>query len=134
MIEITDGFTSITAGADSIAAPWPDAADSRSPCRRNPTGVRVTLEFGRAAALPPDQPVRVRYEFGEGGALREGIGIARPTYVEARWGRPVVYHYRLSHWIAPGALMPMAAVNVRQRTEEEKRPRHDSAQQSSFIE
>jgi hypothetical protein len=114
MIEITEGLTSITAGADSIAAPtWPDAGDSRATRRRAPTGVRVTLEFSRETALPIDQPVRVRYEFGEHGTLREAVGIAQSTHVEVRWGRANVYHYRLSHWIAPGALR-IAPSNVLQ--------------------
>jgi hypothetical protein len=114
MIEITDGFTSITAGSDAIAAPpWPDAADSRPQYKRAPTGARVTLEFSRDAPLPPGQPVRVRYEFGDGGALREVVGIAKPTHVEVRWGRALIFHYRLSHWIAPNALVPVAAGNVR---------------------
>src|SRR6187200_1966857 len=114
MIEITDGLTSITAGADSIAAPsWPHAGDARTQRRRAPTGVRVTLEFSRASALPIDQPVRVRYEFGERGMLREAVGIAKSTHVEVRSGRANVYHYRLSHWIAPAALS-IAASNVLQ--------------------
>ena len=117
MIEITNGFTSITAGADAIEPPpWPDAGESPTTCRRRaPTGARVTLEFSRAEALPPDQPVSVRYVFGGGGAVREVVGFAKPTHVEVQWGRAAVYHYRLSYWIAPAALMSMAAGNVRQR-------------------
>ena len=110
MIEIADGFTRITAGADASGAPpWPDSCDSQTPRRRAPTGVRVTLEFGSAAALSPDQPVKVRYEFGGDGRVREAVGIAKPTRVEVRWGRAVIYHYRVSHWIVPGALMSLAA-------------------------
>ena len=117
MIEITDGFTSITAGADTIEAPpWSDAAQPRTRRRRAPTGVRVTLNFSRDAELPRDQPVRVRYEFGDG-TLRETVGIAKPTHVDVHCGRLVNYHYRLSYWIAPGARSSVAADNVRQRTE-----------------
>jgi hypothetical protein len=131
MIDITDGFTSITAGADAIASsPRADAGEVQNQSMRSPTGVRVTLKFGRSAALPPDQPVRVQYEFGDEGRLREAVGIATPTFVEARWVHAVVYHYRLSHWIAPGALMATVPGNVRQRTEAVRRPRHDSAQSS----
>ena len=134
MIEITEGFTSITAGADSIAPPpWPDPGDSRPPGRRAPTGVRVTLEFSRAAALPPNQPVTVRYQFGDGGIWREVVGIAKATYVDVCWGRAVVYHYRLSHWIAAAELITPAASNVRYRTEVAKRLRHDSGQRSSVT-
>ena len=109
MIEITQGFTSITAGADRVA---------HTQAERAPTGARVTLEFSRDASLPPDQPVRVRYEFG--GILREAVGIATPTHQKARRGQTTVYHYRLSHWIAPEALMQAAAGNVRHRTDETK--------------
>jgi hypothetical protein len=127
MIEITEGFTSITAGADAVAALWPDMGGSQTHCRRAPTGVRVTLEFSRAAALPSDEPVRALYDFGDGGAPREVVGIANPTHVEVRWGRAVVYHYRLSHWIAPGELAPIAADYERQRTEAAKMPRQDAS-------
>jgi hypothetical protein len=128
MIEITNGFTSITAGADAIASPpWTDAGETRTPPPRVPTGVRVTLEFNREAALPPDQPVRVRYQFGSDGGMREAVGIAKSTFVEVRWVRAVVYHYRLSHWIPADALAAAAPGNVRKRTEAAKRARHDSA-------
>ena len=119
MLEITEGFTSITAGADCIAPPpGPDPGDSRQPGRRVPTGARITLEFSRAAALPPNQPVRVRYEFGDGGIVREVVGIAKATYVDMCWGRAVVYHYRLSYWIAAAELIVPAANTMRHPTEE----------------
>ena len=108
MIEITQGFTSITAGSDLVLPPCSPAGDARTQTRRAPTGARVTLEFSRDASLPLDQPVRVRYEFGDG-ILREAVGIARPTHLQERRGHADVYHYRLSHWIAAG--------NVRQRTD-----------------
>ncbi len=130
MIEITDRFTSITAGTDSIAAPmWPDAGSSRKQARRAPTGARVTLEFSLDQALPPDQPVRVRYEFGDDGIRREAVGIARMTHENERWGRAVVYHYRLSHWIPPDEIRKeMSAGNVRQRTEEMEKPRENAGE------
>jgi len=116
MIEITEVFTSITAGVDPVGEPpWRGKGDSREPSRHPPTGARVTLEFSRDEALPPGQPVRVRYQFGGDQTMRETVGIAVPTHTTVRWGRAVVFHYRLSHWIAPGALMmPIAADNVRQ--------------------
>ena len=116
MIEITESFTSITAGMDPVGEPpWRGRGDSREPRGHPPTGARVTLEFSRDEALPPGQPVRVRYQFGSDQTVRETVGIALPTHTTVRWGRAVVFHYRLSHWLAPGALMmPIAAGNVRQ--------------------
>ena len=116
MIDITDRFTSISAGVDPVGEPpWRGKGDSREQRERPPTGARVTLEFSRDEALPPGQPVRVRYRFGSEQIARETVGIAVPTHTTARWGRAVVFHYRLSHWIAPGALMmPIGAGNVRQ--------------------
>jgi hypothetical protein len=70
-----------------------------------PAGVRVTLEFNRSAALSPGQEVRWRYDSGDG-PLLECIGIPHPTHVVARRGHLVVYHYRLSHWIASTARLP----------------------------
>ncbi len=132
MIVITEGFTSISAGADSIAPPppLPGANGSQTHCRRAPTGARVTLEFSRAAALPPDAPIKLRYEFGDRGILREVVGIAKQTQVEVRWGCAAVYHYRLSHWIAPGELLSIATGNVRQRTEQGWERGHDSANEN----
>lgn len=124
MIEITDRFTSITAGTDPVASPTgPEVDSSRKAGRRTPTGARVTLEFDLDLVLPPDQAVRVRYEFGDHGIQREGVGIARMTHQNARWGRAVVYHYRLSHWIRPDELQVTSARTVRQRTEEWESPR-----------
>jgi len=135
MIEITDRFTSITAGMDPVGVPPPlDAGDSRLQRQHAPTGARVTLEFTREEALPPGQPVRVRYEFGDDGTVREAVGIAVPTHARVRWGCTVVYHYRLSHWIAPGALMSTVTGYVRQRTEAARRPRSDSAQPAAVAE
>jgi hypothetical protein len=135
MIEITDRVTSITAGMDPVGVPYPhDAGDSRVQRQHAPTGARVTLEFSRAEALPPGQPVRVRYEFGDDGAVREAVGIAVPTQSRVRWGCAVVYHYRLSHWIAPGELKSTVASYVRQRTEAVRMPRFDSVQPASVAE
>ena len=119
MIEITDGFTSITMRADAVTpSSWSMAGSS--PSQRVPraaTGARVTVEFCRDTPLPEGQPVRVRYDFADDGSVREGTGMAQSTRRVVRWGASVVYHYRLSHWIAPAALTQFAAGNVRQRTE-----------------
>lgn len=72
---------------------------------RIPTGVRVTLEFNRSAALSPGQAVRWRYDSGDGHLL-DCVGIPQPTHVVARLGQLVVFHYRLSHWIASTAMLP----------------------------
>jgi hypothetical protein len=113
MLEISDGFTSISAGSDCIENALPQASSERSP-----TGARVTLEFRCKKSLAPAQLVRVRYDFAGDGALREGTGIARQTQAVVRWRQAVVYHYRLSYWIPPGALLDFVPGNVRYRTEE----------------
>jgi hypothetical protein len=107
MIEISDGFTSISAGSDGIgnleqAYSSPSAA-ARAP--RRPTGARVTVEFSRTSSLSPRQAVTVRYDFTSDGNVRELIGIPKPIRTEVRHGRAVRYHYRLSHWIAASELM-----------------------------
>lgn len=94
MIEINDGFTSISAGHDVI--------DGLS---RVATGARVTVEFQREVPLAPAASVRVRYEFAGSGDWREYTGIPQPIRSVVRWGRAVVHYYRLSYWIAPSALM-----------------------------
>jgi hypothetical protein len=66
---------------------------------RVPTGVRVTMEFNRSAPLSAGQEVRWRYDSGDG-HLQDCVGIPQPTHVVARRGHLVVFHYRLSHWIA----------------------------------
>ncbi len=69
MIEITDGFTSISAGADSIEDPMQTHAplldETRTP--RRPTGARVTVEFYRTSSLSPTQAVTVRHGFAADG-------------------------------------------------------------------
>ena len=117
MIEITSGFTSISAGADNIE----DPAQSSSPrpgnsrAGRRPTGARVTVEFRRASSLSPTQVVTVRYDFAADGNVRELTGIPQPTRTVVRQGRAVLYYYRLSHWIAAPALMDFAGA-ARPRT------------------
>lgn len=101
MIEITDGFMSISAGSDSIEG------------TRVPTGARITVEFRRATPLLPDQRVRVRYDFAGDGHLREGTGVAKPIRTVVRWGHAVFYDYRLSYWIAASALMSVEAGEAR---------------------
>jgi hypothetical protein len=105
MMEITEGFTSISAGSDNI----------EGSARRSPTGARIVVEFRSDESLAAGQPVTVRYDFAGDGALREGMGIARPTRTVVRWGRAVQYHYRVSYWIAPSALMSCVADKARSR-------------------
>jgi hypothetical protein len=126
MIEISDGFTSISAGSDSIEALVDRTA-------RRPTGARVTLEFRRQRALAPGQCVTVRYDFAGDGTQRQGTGIARPIQSEVRSGLAVVYHYRLSYWIAAGALSEYALGNVRYRTEEPEIASQPLPQQTLLI-
>jgi hypothetical protein len=97
MIEITEGFTSISAGADHVSTL--PAAHGRAH-----TGARVTMEFCRDAALAPGQKVNVNYDFAGDGTTRTTTGIPTPIRTDARYGCAVVYHYRLSHWLAPEAL------------------------------
>jgi hypothetical protein len=107
MIEITDGFTGISAGADSIDAVEqacaPPAGVARAP--RRPTGARVTVEFGRTSSLLPTEAVSVRYDFAADGNVRQLTGIPIPIRTVVRHGREVRYYYRLSYWIAASALM-----------------------------
>jgi hypothetical protein len=108
MIEITDGFTRIDAGTDPIQG------RAKGP-GRSPTGARVVLEFCREMALAEDQAVMVRYDFAEDGKLREGTGFATPIRTVVRWGRTVLYHYRLSYWIAASALSVFVSDKARAR-------------------
>lgn len=128
MIEITDELTSVSAGTSEI--PWStgDAAAAAHAKRaaRAPTGARVTVEFQRNAALPPDSLVRVRYEF-ESGRMRELIGLPQPTRTVVRQGHGVVHHYRLSQWISPAALLKFTTATVRYRTEGLESALQDSA-------
>jgi hypothetical protein len=120
MIEITDGFTSNGAGADSIEvleryAPPPGLAYAP----RRPTGARVTVEFRRTSSLLPTQAVTVRYDFAADGNVRQLTGIPRHIRTVVRQGRAVVYHYRMSHWIAASALMDYSGA-ARRRTDAHK--------------
>ena len=107
MIEIADGFTSISAGADSLEdvmhADAPPSAATRA--SRRPTGARVTVEFYRTSSLSPTQAVTVRNDFAADGNVLELAGVPKPIRTAVRQGRAVCYHYRLSHWIAASALM-----------------------------
>jgi hypothetical protein len=128
MIDISDGFTSISAGSDSIENLVLDA------CRvRSPTGARVTLEFRRDRALAPAQLVRVRYDFAGDGSMREATGIAEPIETVVRWGRAVAYRYRLSYWIAPAALQEFVPDNVRYRTEDREIASQPARQQALVL-
>jgi hypothetical protein len=68
---------------------------------RTSTGARVTLDFCDSVPLPPGQAVRLRYDLAGDGHFRDCAGVARLTHTVARRDQQVVYHYRLSHWIAP---------------------------------
>ena len=119
MIEITNGINRICMGTDTLVPlAWEIAAvaPGSSPVR-SPTGARVTLDFSRDAPLPAGERVRVLYDFA-GDGVREAVGVAIPIRAVTRWGQSVVYHYRLSHWIVPAALLQFVESNVRQRTDE----------------
>ena len=97
MIEIKDGFTNISAGS-SHASPLAQS-------RYRPSGARVTVEFCREAALSPGQVVCAKYDFAGNGQLRKVEGVASPTHAVARAGQATLFHYRISQWIEPAALM-----------------------------
>ena len=124
MIEITEGFTSICAGADPISPPM---------ATPRPTGARVTLEFCRDEPLALGQRVEAHYEFAGDGRLRTATGIAMPTRVVAHAGSAVVFHYRLSHWIEPKAVMQFVTANVRHRTDGMNDPTHHLANRASVV-
>lgn len=123
MIEITDGFTSISAGADSIEGL--SRGSSRAPGNarvpRTPAGARVTVEFRRTKSLAPEQVVTARYDFAADGNVRELTGIAKAIRTVVRQGRAVLYYYRLSHWIAASELMPLAG-ELRSRADAREAP------------
>ena len=96
MIEILERISRVT---ESGATPAPAAGSTRAP-----TGTRVTLEFTRSVPLSAGQTVRLRYDLAADGRFRDCVGIAEPTHVVARRGRPVVFHYRVSQWIAHGEM------------------------------
>jgi hypothetical protein len=96
MLEISSGFTNISAGSDSLEG----GAQPRAH-----TGARITLEFSRTVSLGSAELVKVRYDFAEDGNVREYTGIAMPIQTVARWNRSALYYYRVSHWIDPFALM-----------------------------
>jgi hypothetical protein len=103
MIEISEQITRVTTSSDPITPPRPNIA-------RAPTGARVTLEFSRSVPLSPGQQVRVRYDFAGDGHFLDCVGVPQHTYFVARRGHLDVFHYRLSHWIAPAALSRIRAM------------------------
>ncbi len=123
MIEIRDGFTSISAGADSTDVfeqaytHRPEVA--RAP--RRPTGARVTVEFRRTSSLSPTQCVTIRYDFAADGNVREVTGIPKLIRTVVRRRQAVLYYYRLSHWIAASELME-PSVKARLRAEANRPP------------
>jgi hypothetical protein len=102
MIEISERITRVSTGSDPISPLWPEVAGRSQLANgaRAPTGARVTLEFTRSAALSPGQKVRLRYDFTGNGHFANCVGIPQATHIVARRGHVVVFHYRLSHWIA----------------------------------
>jgi hypothetical protein len=112
LIEIMDGFTEITLGTDVLASA------SRDPltAARQPTGVRVTLNFQRRQPLPTDTLVNIRYDLAENGCEREARGVPRLIQTVMH-GENVFYQYRLAHWLPPHAVMRFLPRNVRQPTE-----------------
>ena len=133
MIEITDGFTSISAGADNMEVLQQGYATPRGTAvaRRRPTGARVIVEFRRTSSLSPTQAVNVRYDFAADGNVRQLTGIPKHTRTVVRRGRAVLYHYRMSHWIAASALMDFSG-GARRRTDArekhaESKPRSESS-------
>ena len=126
MIEITAGFTSISAGTDRIdvLAPASSPTSAVISRQRRPTGARVTVDFHRTSSLLPMQVVRVRYDFGADGNLREMTGIPAFIRTVAWQRRAVLYYYRLSQWIPAAELMVFAAeTRLRKKTgQAETRP------------
>lgn len=105
MIEITNGFTSIDAGADSILDQGSAFPPGGACAPRRPTGARVIVEFCRTSSLSATQAVTVRYDFAADGNVRAITGIPKPIRTVVRQGQAVLYYYRLSHWIAASELM-----------------------------
>jgi len=99
MIDLSGRITRVTTSSDPISRKLANGA-------RAPTGARVTLEFTRTAPLSAGQEVRLRYDIVGNGHFRDCIGIPQPTHSVARRGHLVVFHYRLSHWIASTARLP----------------------------
>jgi hypothetical protein len=67
----------------------------------------------------PTQAVTVRYDFAADGNVRQLTGIPSHIRSVVRQGRAVVYHYRMSHWIAASALMDCSGT-ARRRTDAHK--------------
>ena len=112
MIDISERITRVTTNSDPITPPRPRAAGRSqvADITRAPTGARVTLEFSRSVPLSPGQQVRVRYDFTGDGHFLDCVGVPQHTYFVARRGHVVVFHYRLSHWITPAALLRIRAM------------------------
>lgn len=114
MIEISERITRVTVSGD-VTAPLSTEGSSRSQIPRSaraPTGARVTLEFNRTKPLSDGAVVRLRYDFAGDGNLRECAGIAWLTHTVVCPGHPVVFHYRLSHWITPSMLASVRAMQA----------------------
>lgn len=79
--------------------------------RRVPTGARVIIEFALREALPRHRVVRVHYDLGGDGRLREVRSRPQLTHStqHLEGGR---FHYRISHWIAAEQLMQFVVPEV----------------------
>ena len=71
------------------------------------------MDFCRQTALAPGQVVRAHYDFADNGQMRSIEGVAAPTHKVVRAGRPVVFHYRVSHWVEAAGLMRFDGVHGR---------------------
>jgi hypothetical protein len=100
MIEIMDGVTDIVLGKDPLVPQGRDPLTAKP----MPTGVRVSVGFQRRSPLPLRATVKLRYDIADNGCEREVEGVPLPTYTVMS-GDSVFYHYRLSYWLAPGAVM-----------------------------
>ncbi|MEO8018052.1 MAG: hypothetical protein ABI769_09580 [Pseudomonadota bacterium] len=125
MVEIREGLTDIAIGTDPLNGQWRDPLSAA----HLPTGARVTLTFQLPAALPPRAVVCVRYDFAGNGDEREARGTPRASHTVV-CGDRTVYHYRLSYWIPPHAVMTFLPTRARQRTNAPDRPSQDHFQMS----
>lgn len=110
MIEVSEDVTSIEVSVegyprfDSNGYVRATSAE-RSSAPPSATGARVTIEFFRNAQLPRDTGIRVCYDIAENGGRREMLGIPKLTHTTMQRGGDTSYHYRLSAWIPPLAVM-----------------------------
>ncbi|MDB6090755.1 MAG: hypothetical protein JWN85_3539 [Gammaproteobacteria bacterium] len=110
-VRVTDGFTSISVMPDEIPRLTANGLHALTPLdrafpHRLSTGARVTVEFITNTQVQPDREVRACYDIAGDGTFRECMGIPNLTHTTpGPHGNGAVYHYRLTHWIAPQAVM-----------------------------